>query len=428
MNLLIAGCSFRSTPLALRERISLDENACRCAVEAIAAKFDCEAAILSTCNRTELYLAEPSSGAALDPAAVAGFLADYQKVPAAELSSHLYFHHDGQAVRHLFRVATGLDSMVLGESQIAGQVRKAYDIACTHLAAGPWLHALFQQAARVVRRVRQETGLHAGHVSVASVAVDYIRQVFAHFDDKSVLLIGAGKMGERTLRSVMVLGPREILVANRSPEKADSLAATCQGQTVPWDRLDDALVRADIILSSTGSPEPIVSRERYQHILPGRAGRTLIIIDIAVPRDFDPRIHDGDQTCLFNIDDLKRLQEQTLVERRRHIADAEAIVNDQVQRFLQDSDRRRHGRLIAQLTDDFEAKRQAVMAQLLSRLNGRLSDEDRSYIEGAFRLLQNQFLHGPISALAEESQEPGRLSLLDALRKLFGLRESDQNA
>src|SRR5262245_42645684 len=182
-----------------------------------------------------------------------------------------------------------------------------------------------QRAATVAKRVRTETGIAHGHVSVSSVAVDYVREVFEHFGDKTILVIGAGKMGELTLKHLRQLAPERILVTNRSPEKAAEVARGCGGQPVPWEQLDDALASADIILSTTGAPEPIVTRRRWDDVLPKRSGGTAVILDIAVPRDFDPRIHDGDRTCLFNIDDLKRIREQTLAGRRKHVAAAEAI-------------------------------------------------------------------------------------------------------
>jgi glutamyl-tRNA reductase len=286
------------------------------------------------------------------------------------------------------------------------------------------LHALFQRARLVAKRVRAETGISKGHVSVSSAAVDYVRQVFDHFDDKTILVIGAGKMGELTLRHLRSLRPRRIAVTNRSPEKARAVAAGCGGEAVPWEQLDDALTRADIVLSTTGAPEPIVTRRRWKKVLERRDGGTAVILDIAVPRDFDAAIHDGDRTYLFNIDDLKRIREATLHDRLRHVAPAEAIVEQEVKKFLAEWGRRRVGPVIARLTQDMEAKRQAIMQQLFSRLNGKLTDADRAYIEGAFRLLQNQILHGPISALTEEPHEsPGGHTLLDALRKLFGLQE-----
>jgi glutamyl-tRNA reductase len=251
-----------------------------------------------------------------------------------------------------------------------------------------------------------------------------VRQVFDHFGDKTVLVIGAGKMGEMTLRHLRQLRPRQIVVTNRSMDKANVVAQGCGGEAVSWDRLDGMLVRADIVLSTTGADQPIMTIDRYQKIAAQRT-KPIVILDIAVPRDFDPRIHDGDRTCLFNIDDLQRVRDRTLAERLRHVPAAEAIVEQETQLFVADSARRRHGQVIARLTQDFEDKRQEVMRELFARLNGKLTDDDRKFIEGAFRLLQNRFLNGPISALKEEahveSDDKSGHTLLDALRKLFRL-------
>jgi glutamyl-tRNA reductase len=423
MKLLAVGCSFRNTPVDVRERLGFDDVSVPRALDQLNARYACEAVILSTCNRVELYLARPGESLGPDADLAAEFLAEFHQFQASDLRPHLYEFANADAVRHLFRVVASLDSLIVGEAQIAGQVKRAYEVAQRCLSVGPLLNALFQHAARVAGRVRTETAIARGHVSVSSVAVDYVRQVFDHFDDKTVLVIGAGKMGELTLRQLRHLRPQRILVTNRSPEKASALASACGGTAADWSQLDDLLAKADIVLSTTGAPEPIVTLERYAPIRARRSGRSVVILDIAVPRDFDPRIHDGDQTCLFNIDDLKTLRDRTLHERLKHVAPAEAIVEQEERRFLSDWNRRRHGPTIARLTEEFETKRRAVFQQLMNRLNGRLTDSDRDLIEGAFRLYQNQCLHGPITALTEENHETAGHTLLEALRKLFRLQD-----
>jgi glutamyl-tRNA reductase len=419
--LLAVGCSYRNTPVEVRERLAFGDRQAPAALDELVARYGCEAVVLSTCNRVELYLARPDADVAPGADVLAEFLAEQRGLPATGVRPHLYEHRTADAVRHLFRVVSSLDSMIVGEAQIAGQVKRAYELARERSASGQLLNALFQQALRVAKRVRTETGIARGHVSVSSVAVEYVRQVFDHFGDKTVLVIGAGKMGELTLGHLRRLRPGQILVTNRSPEKAEAVARGCGGRAVPWDRLDDVLTQADIVLSTTGAPEPIMTRERYKRVLARRTRGMAVILDIAVPRDFDPRIHDGERTCLFNIDDLKRIREQTLADRLKHVGPAEAIVEQEQRRFLADWARRLHGPTIARLTADLEAKRQAIVRQLLAKLNGKFTEADRAYIEGAFRLLQNQFLHGPISALAEEPHEAGGHTLLEALRKLFRL-------
>jgi glutamyl-tRNA reductase len=427
MMLLAVGCSFRNTTVDLRERLAFDAHQLPRALEELNARYGCEAVILSTCNRVEIYLAREGNPVELDVDLLAEFLGEFHHLPAAELRPHLYCHIQAGVVAHLFRVVASLDSLIVGEAQIAGQVKRAYEVARAHGTVESILHSLFQHARIVAKRVRTETGIARGHVSVSSAAVDYVRQVFEHFGDKTILVIGAGKVGELTLRHLRQLRPQRIWVTNRSPDKAAAVAQGCGGTAVPWEKLDEALAGSDIVLSTTGAPEPIVTRGRFKKIRDRRSRGTMVILDIAVPRDFDPRIHDGDRTCLFNIDDLKRIREQTLQDRLKHMAPAEAIVDQEQHRFWKELTRRRHGPTIALLTQDFEAKRKAIVEQLLGRLNGRLTDEDCSYIEGAFRLLQNQFLHGPISALAEEthldSTSHGGHTLLEALRKLFRLQE-----
>jgi glutamyl-tRNA reductase len=405
--------------VAVRERLAVPEPRIATVLAEVLSHFGGEALLLSTCNRLELYTSPESSA---DGAAIGNFIADWHGLAPASIRKHLYERRDADAVRHLFRVAAGLDSLIVGEGQIGGQVKRAYELAAHSAAIGPLLHGLFQRARAAAKRVRRETGVAQGHASVSSVAVDYVRQVFAHFHDKTVLVIGAGKMGGLTLKHLKALSPHRILVTNRSPEKAKEVAAGCGGEAAPWDKLDDVLTRADIVLSTTGAPEPIVTRKRFAGVLARRSGGPMVILDIAVPRDFDPAIHDGDRVCLFNIDDLQRIRGQVLGERLKHVATAEAIVEQETNRFVAEWARRRNGPIIAQLTDDFDRKRRQVLGQLLGKLNGRLSDADRATIEGAFRLLQNQFLHGPISAIGEASQEGGGSALLDALRQLFRLR------
>jgi glutamyl-tRNA reductase len=423
MMLLAVGCNFRDAPVDLRERVAFGDSDLPAALNEISVRYGCEVVILSTCNRVELYLARITGQAPMDGELLAEFLSEWHKVSIDEILPVLYTHANAEAVRHLFRVAASLDSLIVGEGQIAGQVKRAYELAQKHATTGPMLHTLFQQARIVARRVRTETGIAQGRVSVSSAAVDYVRQVFSHFDDKTILVIGAGKMGELTLKHLRQLRPRRILVTNRSFEKAESVAQSCCGTAVPWDSLDDALAKADIVLSTTGAPEVIVSWERYHRIQAKRGGGPVVILDIAVPRDFDPRIHDGERTCLFNIDDLKRIRDKTIAERQRHLAPAEAVVEQELRRFLKDWQRRKVGPIIAGLTRDMEVKRQQVVRHLADRLGNRVSPKDWETIEGAFRLFQNQILHGPISALSEEAHEGAGQALLDALRKLFRLQD-----
>jgi glutamyl-tRNA reductase len=421
MNFSAIGCSFRTAPVAVRERLAFTPATLQRALAELTARYSCEAVVLGTCNRVELYLARPLDVAPLDAELVGEYLCELHHIPHADLRPHLYAHYNAEAIRHLFRVVASLDSLVVGEGQIAGQVKEAYESARAQSASGPFLNALFQQARQVAKRVRSETGISRGNVSISSVAVEFVRGVFSTFADKTVLVIGAGKMGGLTLHALRDLAPRQILVINRTLAKAQTLAHDCGGTAVPWEKLDDALAQADIVLSTTGAPTPIITKARYEQ-LPHRPAGPVVMIDIAIPRDIEPSLHDSDRVFLYNVDDLHAVRDRVLAERRKHIAPAEQIVEQEQRRFLNEWSRRRNGPIIARLQRDADAKRQAILTELHAKLTGPLTEADRKAIDYAFRLFQNQLLHGPISTLNESSHESGG-GMLDALRRLFRLGE-----
>jgi glutamyl-tRNA reductase len=423
MNLRAIGCNVSSAAVELREKLAFDEPKTQKALAELNARYAAEAVILGTCNRVEIYTVRQDTVAPLHVPLMAEFLAEVHGVPVGDIAPHLYEHADAAAAKHLFRVASGLDSVVVGESQIAGQVKDAYEVAQKLIATGPLLNVLFPTALRVSKRVRSETGVAHGHVSVSSAAVDFVKEVFDTLTDKTVLVVGAGEMGRLTLNHLAELKPAAILVTNRSPEKAEAGARDCGGSAVPWEQLDDALVQADIVLSTTGAPEPIVPRRRFEEkVRRRRAGRPLLVFDMAVPRDFDARIHDGDTVTVFNVDDLVRVADERMAERRRHLPAAEAIIEAEVRKFVTEWHQRANGPVIGQLTAEADKVRDAVLGPLLEKLNGRLTDADRQFIEGAFRLFQNRLLHGPIAALREASRDGHGGNLKEALMKLFGLK------
>jgi len=275
----------------------------------------------------------------------------------------------------------------------------------------------------VSRRVRNETQVGEGQVSVSSAAVKFLMEVFTTFTDKTVLVIGAGEMGRLTLNHIRELNPAKVLVTNRNPERAVAAAAEYGGQLVPWEQLDEALAQADIVLSTTGAPEPIVKRRWFDDkVRSRRAGRTLVVFDMAVPRDFDPRLHDGDQVSVFNVDDLTQVADQAAAERRKHLPAAEVIVTAEVAKFVQDWTKRKNGPVISQLTAEADRLREALLVPLLEKLKGKVSPAELEHIEGAFRLFQKRLLHGPIAALQEASHADHGGSLREAIMKLFGLK------
>ena len=422
MNLRAIGCNFRTATVEVREKLAFNPDQQQKALLELASRFGAEAVLISTCNRVELYVSRVQSELPFDLGLAAEFLAEQHTLTAEQILPHLYESQDADAIRHLCRVTASLDSLIVGEGQIAGQVKQAFELARQLGTTGPLLNTLFQHALQTAKRVRTETGIAQGHVSVSSVAVDYVRQVFDHFDDKTVLVIGAGKMGRLTLKHLEELHPGKILVTNRSPEKAIEVAKLCNGQAIPWDQLDKAMIEADIVLSTTGAPQPIMPLKRYHEQIRPYRSSTQVILDIAVPRDFDPKIHDGDSVCVFNIDDLTRIREQTLSARRKHVAAAEVIVESELKRFIDDWNRRRSGPVIGQLTAELDRVRAEVVGPLLTKLNGKLNPEERKSVEYAFRLFQNKLMHGPIAALQDASREGQTNTLLEALKKLFRLQ------
>jgi glutamyl-tRNA reductase len=423
VNLRAIGCNVDSAAVELREKLAFDAAKLTRALAELPARYGAEAVVLGTCNRVELYLARSEDEAPVHSPLIAEFLAEVHGVPAEAIRPHLYEHADAEAVKHVFRVASGLDSVVIGETQIAGQVKEAFDAAQKAGATGPFLNALFPNAMRVSKRVRSETQIGDGHASVSSAAVKFLREVFDTFTDKTVLVIGAGEMGRLTLNHIRELNPARVLVTNRSPERAAEAAAEFGGQLVPWEQLYDGLVQADIVLSTTGAPEPIVKRRDFdEKVRPRRAGRALVVFDMAVPRDFDSRLHDGDRVSIFNVDDLTQVADQAAAERRQHLPAAEGIVSIEVTKFVQDHARRKDGPVIGQLTAEADRLREALLVPLLAKMKGKLTPAELEQIEGAFRLFQNRLLHGPIAALQEASRTGHSGTLREAIMKLFGLK------
>lgn len=418
----VVGINHRTADLAWRERVAWPTAEIPALLQRLEAELGCEAVLLSTCNRTELYLAARSAGDLPSPPAVIPMLTEPRGLLAPPPPACWYSVDGPAALRHLFRVAASLDSLVLGEAQIAGQVLAAYELAARAGTVGPVLHAGFQRARQVAKRVRRETALTAGKVSVASLAIDYLRQVFDRFDNKTVLVVGAGKMGETALRHLHALHPKTILITNRSPERSETLAKSCGGQVLPWEHLSKGLARAHIVLSATGAQTPIITAELFAAVRPFRHGEHLAILDLAVPRDVEPLVGDFEEVdLLVNLDDLHQVRAGVLRDRERHIPAAEAIVSEELEAFQKEWARRWAGPAIAALSAECDAIRRSVEARCFSKLNGKLTAEDKQIIAGALRLLQNKLLHAPIAAVREEVQA-GRRGLLDAVIRLFRLK------
>ncbi len=426
MKLVALGVDHRRGPTSVREALAFDGPKLDLGLDALAARFPgAEFVLLSTCNRVELYAAGPSDrvptvGGLID------FLAQFHDRSATEFAAHLFDHHDAEAVAHLFKVASSLESLVLGEGQILGQVREAYKAAVARKAVGPILHAVFPHAIRVGKKVREETGMDKGKLSVASVAVDVARDVFDHFADKAVLVIGAGKMGDLTLQHLVELKPGSILITNRSLDRAEAAAARWNGRAVPFDRLEQALVEADVVVSTTAAERPIVDLDLYARVQKARKNRLALILDIAIPRDFDARIGNLEQVMLYNVDDLQAQAERNRRNRQKGVDPALAIIERETSACLAELRHRHHaGAILRQLGDYADAARLRELEALFLR-HPDLSETQKDAIAHTLLRFQNQFLHHPRTALrAATSDQPGTdpHPLLHAVKALFGLAD-----
>ena len=423
MNVQVIGCSHHGTSITVRERLAFRPEQVAEALDQWRRVFrNVEAVLLSTCNRVEIYAA---SDAAPMPTAeqAAGFLARFHNLDVNELLPHLYVHVDDAAVQHLFTVAASLDSMVLGESQILAQVKQAYQMATEHDATGPLLHTAFQAALCAARRIASETTIHQRRVSIPSVAVaDFAQQIFERFDDKETLVIGAGEMAEETLRYLRDEGARRVTVVNRSHDRAVDLARAWQGSARPWEELADAVAAADLVISTTGSDEPIVALDAFRQIEIARRQRPLFILDLAVPRDFDPAIGRRPDVYLYSIDDLQAACQRNRAQRDKELPAATRIIEQETARFMTELYHRATGPVIQQLKEGWQKPKEEELKRLLNRLPD-LDERGREEIRQSFDRLVNKLLHPPLESLRDESRHGIPYTLLDALARLFQLRD-----
>ena len=425
MSLRVVGCTHEHSTVAVRERLAFNPGQTREALTRWREDFpQTEAVLLSTCNRVEFYAATKSPSANLTHNDVAGFLAGFHQLPLDEVNGHLFDQSGEDAVRHLFTVASSLDSMVLGEPQILSQVKQAYQVAQEIDSIGPYTHSAFQAAEHVAKRVANETTIHRRRTSIPSVAVaDFAGQIFERFDDKEVLVIGAGEMAEETLRYLQDRGARKITVVNRSTEAAAQLAEQFQGKAANWDTLHDALIAADLVISTTAAPEPIVTLESYRdHIEPPRYQRPLFILDLAIPRDFEPAIGDSLGVYLYSIDDLTAACQKNSRKREKELPSAIRIVEEETRRFMTGMRYRAMSPTIAQLREVWQEPKQQELERLFNKLPD-LDEQGQTEVTQFAERLINKLLHPPMESLRDEAQNGPTQGLLDALRRLFRLSD-----
>ena len=426
MNLQVVYCNHQTADLGVRERLAFaTETQLARAYEALRSQFpQSEAVLISTCNRVEVYTAQEDSSTSPSHEEIAKFFAEFHQVPLNNFVNDLLRSSGPEAVRHLFEVASSLDSMVLGEPQIVNQIKEAYRIAQAHDACGPMTCALFEGAIRVSKRVRTETGLERGRVSIASVAVgDFGKSIFDRFDDKLVLVIGAGEMAEETLRYLKDEGVKRIIVVNRNVERAERLAGEWGGIAQSFQELGFWLAQADVIVSTTGADRPIVDAKTFAQARKDSAGRPVFILDLGAPRDFDPEIGRlYDNVFLYDIDDLEATCERNRTARVKEIERAQKIIAEETEKFMHDVYHRATGPIIKRLREEWHSIRQQEVEALFVRLP-HLSESDRNAVERSVERIINKLLHPPLEVLRDEAKSGPPEGLLNALMRLFHLND-----
>jgi glutamyl-tRNA reductase len=421
MHLFLVGVSHRTAPVDLRERLDFSSRDVGAAVEALAAQSSAaESVVLSTCNRSEIYVASPSPLRARDE--IVAFLTQYHQLPAEAFTPHLFSFGDADAAKHLFRVAAGLDSLVVGEPQILGQVKDAFEAAAERRCTGPVLSKLFHWSFNVGKRVRTETALGEGAVSISFAAVQLARKIFGRLAGRRVLVVGAGEISTLTAQHLRAHGVGEIAITGRTAAHADALAAAVGGHSIPWEQLAGALANADIVVTATGSQRPIITRA---HVESGRRRRDpLFIIDIAVPRDVEPDVGDIEQVFLYNVDDLQTIVQENLSRRAAEIDQAERIVAEEVTRFATWQRSRGAIPTVVALRERFDTIRRSELQRLEAKLAG-LPPETRSLFDQVTRLIVEKLLLEPTEQLKALPDEETQVAYTEAVNRLFRLREGE---
>jgi glutamyl-tRNA reductase len=420
MRYQLIGVNHRSAPLEVRERLAIPESRLADACRDLTAHPGIEEGmIISTCNRVELVTHTANGSADLR-----AFLHGHFHLMAEDLAPHLYEFRDKDAVRHVFRVASSLDSMVVGEAQILGQVKEAYATARAVGSVRGQLDQLFTRAFAVAKRVRSETAVGSSSVSVASVAVELAKKIFGSLQGKSVFIVGAGKMSELAARHLMAHGCDSIFVANRTYDRAIGLAQKFNGQAIKFDDLYDSCDRADIVITSTGAPHAIFRREHGERFLARRKNRPMFFIDIAVPRDVAPEMAKLDGIFAYDIDDLQQAVSTHVADRHKEAELAEAIITSELDRF----EARLHTLdvvpTIVSLQDHLETIRQAEIDRVRSRM-GPLTPEQEMAVEALTRGIINKIMHTPVTTLKTAAREAEATTVIDVVRRLFNLHEKE---
>lgn len=425
MNVLVISCNHHKAGVQLRERLAFSNS------ELLNNAYsqwreihpDSELVVLSTCNRVEIYAADEREDDGVSFDDITRFISRFHNVPTDEFVHSVLAQSGTAAVEHLFEVACSIDSMVLGEPQIVNQVKEAYRVAQENAACGPLTNVLFQHALKVSAQVRTETGLADGRVSIASVAVgDFGKSIFSRFDNKTVLVIGAGEMAEETLTYLQSEGVKRIVVANRNRERAERLAAKFKGEAVDFSTLDEWLAKADVIVSTTGASQTLITKERFAAARARSQRHPVFILDLAAPRDFDPTAGTvDDNVFLYDLDALEETCSRNRAAREAEVEKARGIIAAQTKTFMQEIYHRATGPVIHRLREHWTDISRSELDRLYRKLP-TLESAQRQAIEATIQRIVNKLLHPPLEALKDEAKEGTPEGLLHAIRRLFFFR------
>ncbi len=420
MHLFLLGVSHKTAPIELRERLDFSSRDLATAVQALASRQAAtEAVLLSTCNRSEVYVASDDPLQARTE--IIDFLTSYHGLPADAFVPHLFERSDADATRHLFRVAAGLDSLIVGEPQILGQVKDAFQVAADRQCVGPLLTRLFQSSFGVGKRVRTETALGEGAVSMGFAAVELARKIFGRLEGRNVLVVGAGEITTLAAQHLRTQGVGDIVVTSRTGSSAEALAARIAGRAIGWDQMAGAVPAADIVVSGTGAPRPVLTRAHVEAATAGRS-QPLFIIDLAVPRDVEASVGQLEHVFLYNVDDLQALVHENVSRRGAEMERAEFIVTEELTRFAAWHRSRGAVPTVVALRRRFEAIRRAEFERLGVKLSG-LSPSDRDRVDEVTRLIVEKLLVEPTEQLKALPDEETQAAYTEAVNRLFGLRD-----
>lgn len=426
MKLALAGINHRTAPVEIREKLALRAEEIPAALEGLQARGVKEALILSTCNRVEVLASLDDNETTTS--LLESIAASHKELRPATLQPHFYSYEDAAAIRHLFRVASSLDSMIVGEPQILGQLKQAYAQARDHGSIGTVLDAVLTRAFNVAKRIRTETEIGQNAVSVSYAAVELAKEIFGSLRKKRVLIIGAGKMSEAAVRDLIRAGAAEVLITNRTPERAENLARLFKGEVVPYQRFPQRLSEVDIVITSSGAQGYVLTRDMVQRAIESRRSEPMFFIDIAVPRNIEPIVNQLEHAFLYDIDDLQSIAARNLKTRLDVAEQAEKIVTEEVTRLEAKLREREVTPTIVSLQAELEAIRQDVLDRYRPRL-GTLTIEQEEALDAITRGIVNKIAHGPISeirrhaALQRTDGESREGELVSVVRRMFRLRD-----